>query len=106
VSAENDERVVIPLPAEIDMANSSQVRAALLAAIGRKPAMLIADMTPTSFCDSSGMGAIVYAYRQAVAAGAEMCLVIPHPGVRRVFIMSGIETVIGIYPDLRTALSS
>jgi anti-sigma B factor antagonist len=97
--------LIVALPGEIDMSNSPQVRATLLAAIGRHPAMVIADMTATSFCDSSGMGALVYAYRQAVTAGADMRLVIGHPSVRRLFALSGIETVIGIYPDLPGALS-
>jgi hypothetical protein len=41
----------------------------------------------------------------AVAAGADMRLVIRHPAARRVFEINGIVTVIGIYPDLPAALS-
>jgi anti-sigma B factor antagonist len=62
-------------------------------------------MTATTFCDSSGMGALVAAYRQAAAAGTDMRLVIGHPAARRVFELNGIDTVISIYPDLPAALS-
>jgi anti-sigma B factor antagonist len=62
-------------------------------------------MTATTFCDSSGMAAIVAAYQQAVEAGADMRLVIGHLAARRVFELSGIDTVISIYPDLPAALS-
>jgi anti-sigma B factor antagonist len=97
---------VISLPEEIDITNSSLVREMLLAAISRQPAHLaVVDMTATTFCDASGMTAIVAAYRQAVAAGADMRLVIRHPAARRVLDLSGIDTVISIYPDLPTALS-
>lgn len=51
------------------------------------------------------MGAIVAAYRQAVAAGTDMRLVIGTPAARRVFELNGIDTVISIYPDLPAALA-
>jgi anti-sigma B factor antagonist len=100
-----DEQVVITLPAEIDMMNSPRLREALLAAVSGQPAVVVADMTGTTFCDSSGMHAIVAAHRQAVAAGAGLRLVISHPAVRRVFELSGLDTIISIYPDLPAALS-
>jgi len=63
------------------------------------------DLSATIFCDSSGMAAIATAYRQAVAAGADMRLVIEHPAPRRVFEINGFDTLISIYPDLPTALT-
>jgi anti-sigma B factor antagonist len=102
---QHDEQVVITLPEEIDVTNSPRLRKALLAVIGRQPGVVIADMSATTFCDSSGMNAIVTAYRQAVAAGGDLRLVIRHPAARRVFELSGIDTVISTYPDLPAALS-
>ncbi|HEY2489696.1 MAG TPA: STAS domain-containing protein [Streptosporangiaceae bacterium] len=101
----DDQQVVITLPAEIDMTNSPRLREALLAVISRQPAAVVADMTATTFCDSSGMHAIVTAYRQAVAADADLRLVISHPAPRRVFELSGVDTIVSIYPDLPAALS-
>jgi anti-anti-sigma factor len=97
--------VVIALPEEIDITNSPRLRETLLAVISRRPAVLVADMGATTFCDSSGMGVIVAAYRQAVAAGVHMRLVIRHLAARRVFEINGIDTIISVYPDLPTALS-
>jgi anti-sigma B factor antagonist len=105
LAQQHDEHVVIALPEEIDVTNSPDLCEALAEAIGRHPAVVIADMTATTFCDSSGMGVIVGAYRQAVAAGTDMRLVIGHPAARRVFELNGIDTVISIYPDLPAALS-
>jgi anti-sigma B factor antagonist len=98
-------QVVITLPEDIDITNSPLIRERLLEVIGRNPAVVIADMTATAFCDASGMAAIVTAHRRAVAAGSGMRLVIRHPGVRRIFELCGIDTVIGVYPDLPAALS-
>jgi anti-sigma B factor antagonist len=102
---QHEELVVITLPGEIDFTNSPRLRETLLAVISRQPAMVLADMTATTFCDASGMTAIVTAYRQAVAAGTDMRLLIRHPAPRRVFRLFGLDTLISIYPDLPTALS-
>jgi anti-sigma B factor antagonist len=105
LAQQHSEQVVITLPEEIDVTNSPGLRETLLAAISRQPGVVVADMSATTFCDSSGMAAIVTAYRQAVAVGAEMRLVIGQPGARRVLELSGIDAVISIYPDLPAALS-
>src|ERR1700733_2938776 len=102
---QHDEQLVVTLPEEIDITNSPGLRDALLAVIGRQPAMVIADMTATTFCDSSGMHAIVTAYRQALASGSDLRLVIRHSATRWVFELSGVDNVISIYPDLPAALS-
>src|ERR1700730_2165186 len=102
---QHDEQVVIMLPEEIDITISPGLQDALLAVITRQPAMVVADMSATTFCDSSGMHAIVTAYRQAVGSGTDLRLVIRHPATRRVFELSGVDTVISIYPDLPAALS-
>jgi anti-sigma B factor antagonist len=102
---DQDRQVVIALPGEIDITNSPRLHETLLAVIRQQPAVLIADMGATTFCDSSGMGVIVAAYRKAVTAGVDMRLVIRHPAARRVFEINGIDTVISVYPDLPAALS-
>jgi anti-sigma B factor antagonist len=102
---QHDEQVVITLPGEIDVTNSPGLRETLLAVIRQQSVLLVADMSATTFCDSSGINVIVAAYRQAVAVGADMRLVIRHSAARRVFEINGIDTVIGIYPDLPAALS-
>jgi anti-sigma B factor antagonist len=99
------EQVIVTLPGGIDVTSSPGMRDRLLAVISRQPARIVADMSATTFCDSSGLAAIVTGYRQAVAAGGDMRLVIGIPGARRVFELSGIDTVISIYPDLPAALS-
>jgi anti-sigma B factor antagonist len=95
--------VIVP-PEEIDVSNSLRVREALVAAVGRRPAGVILDMTGTTFCDSSGIAAIAIAYQHIGAAGADMRLVVGHPAVLRVFEFSGLVNAIDTYPDLPAAL--
>jgi anti-anti-sigma regulatory factor len=44
---------VITSPAEIDIANAGELRAALLAAAKRGDASVVVDMSGTAFCDSN-----------------------------------------------------
>ena len=101
-----DELVVITVPEEIDVTNSVRLKETLLEAIARRPAVVVVHMTATTFCDSGGMHAIVSAYRQAAAAGAELRLAMGPAGPRRIFELSGVDTVIDVYPDLSAALSA
>ena len=66
--------VVVP-PAEIDVTNSELVHQRIVAALTPGVDVVIADMTSTTFCDSSGVHAVVFAHesrrrpRHRVAAG-------------------------------------
>ena len=81
--------VVIALPAEIDMANADRVGQQLGAALAPGVATVIADMTATRFCDSSGINMLVRAHGQAAANGTELRLVVPSTAVLRTLALLG-----------------
>src|SRR5215472_3456589 len=68
--------VVVALPAEIDMASADQVGQQLCAAFAPGVKTVIADMTATRFCDSSGISVLVPAHEQAAASGTQLRLVV------------------------------
>src|SRR5579863_9696718 len=86
---------VVRVPAEIDVTNTAGLRAALLEA-SQGAAAFVVDMTRTTFCDSAGIHALIDAYKQARAEGAE---VLP-----RIFALTGVDQVIPSYPGLDEAL--
>ena len=94
---------VIAMPAEIDMTNADQVGQALLAAASPGVAVLIIDMSRTTFCDSAGVHAVITAYRHAVTTGTQLRLVVTT--VRRIFSVIGADEVIPLYPTLDEALA-
>jgi anti-anti-sigma regulatory factor len=76
------EPVVVTLPAETGMANARAVRDQLAPA--RAPgALIIADMTATTFCDSMGIRALVLAHNTAAAHGACLRLLLSCPHLMR-----------------------
>ena len=94
---------VVPLPVEIDAANIGLVEAAVASALASRPTVLIADGTSTAFCDSSGIGALIRAHRQAATAGAQLRLVITGSSVRRILALIGADQLLLVYPSLTDA---
>lgn len=97
--------VVVRLPAEIDVTNSGQVYDQLVAAAAPGVGLVIADMTATSFCDSSGMHAIMHAHESVVARGIRLRLAVPPGGsVRRVLQLTGVGALMPVYATLQEAM--
>lgn len=99
--------VVVVLPAEIDVTNSDQVHEQLIEACAPGVAVVIADLTSTRFCDSSGVHAIMRAYERAAARGTRLWLAVPEAGsVRRVLQLTGVGQLMPVYATLQEAMSA
>jgi anti-sigma B factor antagonist len=96
---------VVAAPEEIDITNAPDLRAALLAGAAAGPGRLVADMTRTRFCDSSGLHALLAAHKRAQADGGELLLAIPDVAVLRVFAITGIDRMIPSFTSLHDALA-
>src|SRR3984957_20670782 len=66
---------------------------------------VIADLSATEFCDSSGARALLTAHRRAAAAGGELRAAIPAAAVRRAMSLLALDTILNIYPGLAEALA-
>src|ERR1700730_9039100 len=99
--------VVVVLPAEIDVTNSEQVYEQLVAVLAPGVNTVIADMTSTVFCDSSGVHAIMHAYESAAARDVRMRLgVWPATSVRPVLALIGVGRLMPVHASLQEALTA
>jgi anti-anti-sigma factor len=96
--------IVVTLPREIDLANAGRVDEDLTAAFGPGVGVVVADMSGTRFCDTSGIRALVMAHKRAKAGNVEFRVVAGPGEVRRVLEILGLDTVLAIYPRLDVAL--
>jgi anti-sigma B factor antagonist len=96
---------VVAAPPEIDVTSAEGLRAALLEAAARGHGTFVVEMSRTRFCDSSGLQALVAAYRRARAEDGEMLVVIPDAAVLRVFAITGMDQVIPNFASLDEALA-
>ena len=94
------------LPAEIDIANAEDVGEQLRSAFTRGAAVVIADLTSTVFCDSSGARQFVLTHNYADFHDAQVRFVIPDRNTLRVLTVSGIDQLLSIYPSLDAAVSA
>jgi anti-anti-sigma factor len=96
---------VVAAPEEIDITNAVWLRAALHEATAQGNRTLVADMSQTRFCDSSGLNVLVRAHQCAQADGGGVRLVISAAAVLRIFVITGMDRVIPIFPSLEEALA-
>lgn len=97
---------IVTLPAEIDISNADRVARDMCEALRPGVTVLIADMSLTQFCDSSGIRSLVIAHDRAVRNDAEFRLVIPSAAVLRVLSVLGLDELLQVYPSLGMALTS
>jgi anti-anti-sigma factor len=75
----------------------------LLSALGLGAAVVVIDMSATTFCDSAGVQAIITAYRHAAANGTQLRLVATT--MLRILALVGADQLVPIYPTLDAALA-
>lgn len=67
-------------------------------------AVLVANMTATTFTASEGIHILVQAHQSAARAGAQLRVATPGPRVHRVTELTGITGLLDLYPSLEAAL--
>ena len=92
------EVATVRCPAEIDLTNAESLLAELTAAMGNGATVLIADMSATTFCDSAGVAALVHAHQKAVANQARLRIATQSQAVQRVLSLTGVDTLIPVFP--------
>jgi anti-sigma B factor antagonist len=96
---------VITPPVEVDHLNAAELLAALYSAADDH-VVIVVDMTATEFCDSSGLAALVAAFKRARAEGGDLRLVMGAPLVRKIFKQTGVDRYLKAYESLPAALAA
>ena len=96
---------IVVFPPEVDISNAALFGVEMLAALRPGVPVVIADMTETAFCDSSGIRHLLIANRRAKRSLAQLRVVVTADAVRRVLHVTGVDQVLDIYPSLQEALT-
>jgi anti-sigma B factor antagonist len=86
---------VFRVAGDLDLSTVDRLRAAVGPTCGTEQEVRI-DLTDLKFCDSTGVGAFVWLYRQLSASGGRLVLYAPRGHVRDVLRISGVDRVIPI----------
>lgn len=95
----------VRLPRAIDVTNYCTVLDSLAAALAGSPSIVVANGDMTALCDCAGVSALVCAYREAAAAGAQLRLVAGSAHVRRIIQLTAADEVLDLYLTLDDALA-
>src|SRR5262245_65913820 len=86
--------VVLALDGNLDVATAAELEDAVREHV-RHGALILLDAGDLMMCDSTGLGAIVRAHRQAVAGGARIVVRGPRAYVADLLALTGVERGIG-----------
>ncbi|XVQ11236.1 STAS domain-containing protein [Spirillospora sp. CA-255316] len=100
-----DRCAVVRVRGEIDVVSREPFEASMSEALEAGGPMVV-DMRQVTFCDSTGLNAIVTANKRAIERGTAIALVALPPRVRRVFRITAVDEFIPIYDTLREAISA
>jgi anti-sigma B factor antagonist len=87
-----DDRPVVALAGELDIASTEEVGARLAEALGQGKGLVV-DLAELRFIDSTGITAMFIAHKRAVDAGRVMVLRAPRPNVRKTIGLIGLDKV-------------
>jgi anti-sigma B factor antagonist len=97
---------IVTLPDEVDINNARRLGADLITAMRPGVSVVIADMTLTEFCDSSGIRHLLIARDYASENGIDLRVVVSSRAIRRTLGVMGVDTMLQLYPTLMAALSN
>jgi anti-sigma B factor antagonist len=98
-------RVILAVTGPMDWTTVSAVRVAALDEIASGARRLVLDLAEVDFLDSSGMGVIASAYRDAALVGASVVLAGLSPALEKRYRGSGLHIAVPPYRDVPSALA-
>jgi len=105
-TTERDGFVVARVRGELDMSNRAEITAALSAAAGDAPAVIV-DLGDVGFLDSSALHGLERFHRDVVARGGR-CVVVASPGggVHKLLDVTGLIEVLDVQASVADAVAS
>jgi anti-sigma B factor antagonist len=91
---------------DLDMATVGDVRRTLVGLIDGGQSQVLMDLGGVGYLDSSGLGALVAAMKQARAVGGDVRLCALQDDVRGIFELTRLARAISIHPTRQEALAS
>ncbi|MFC8226273.1 STAS domain-containing protein [Streptomyces sp. NPDC057287] len=95
---------VIELSGEFDITTAPAVRSRALDLITAGQPDLVADLSGVTFCDSSGLGALIGIWRCAKDVGGSLTLAAIPDRLGRLLNVTGMDTLLPAYPSTGAAL--
>lgn len=101
----NGQTVAIRLAGDVDLYVAADLREAVGQQIDSGRSRLIIDLTEATFIDSTTLGILVGAMRRLRTRGGRLAVVCPNPVIARVFEITGLNRMFGVFETREQALA-
>jgi len=99
--------VVVAVAGELDLDSAPALTSELTSAMDERAIeAIVVDCQGMSFCDSTGLNALLAARLRAEGQGLAISLAAVPAATSRMFGITGADTVFQLYPDVETALGA
>jgi anti-sigma B factor antagonist len=95
---------VVAAAGEIDVASAGPLQEAMSAAIDAGHTRLVVDLSNALFIDSTGLAALIGAWRQLSRLDGHLAVVCDNPTMLRVFNITKTDELLEVVPDRAAAL--
>ena len=96
--------VVVSITGELDLSTAPALRARLLELCDSGDAVVL-DLADVTFADSTALGVFVAAHKRLRGRGRMLVIANPIPGVRQIFEITNLDTVIPVFESRAEAVA-
>ncbi|MFD8035667.1 STAS domain-containing protein [Streptomyces sp. NPDC059717] len=98
---------LVSLRGELDFSSAVQLREAVERVVSGllQPGLMVIDCAGLGFCDSSGISSLIAIHQWLSARGSTLRLAAVPPAVARIFRLTGLDQLVGVYPTASEALA-
>ncbi|WBQ03154.1 STAS domain-containing protein [Kribbella sp. CA-293567] len=96
--------VTLEVAGDLDLESTPAMTAGLKAVLGPRPVLV--DLSRVEFLDSTGLGVLVGAHREAAAEGGALLLVAAGPRLQKIFKITKLHKVFALHDTMEEAVAS
>ena len=100
----DDGIAILALAGELDLATRPRLDTALDAVLADGLRSVLIDLDALTFCDSSGLGALLRAHRVTTQVGASVVVAAARGPVARLLVLTNLAAAVRVEPEVQPAL--
>ena len=97
---------IVSVRGEVDVYSAPTLRKTLQDSMDEQHPSLLVDLSDIAFIDSTGLGVLVAGQNKAIELGGKLDVVCDQERVLKLFRITGLDEVFGIYPTRAAAQST
>jgi len=106
VEKAGDDVGIVVLRGEVDIYSAPQFKEALVHGIEEGARRIVVDLSDVTFIDSTALGVLVSGAKRVRPRNGNLDIVCKDENIIRIFEITGLNRIFGIYPDRAAALKA